>query len=104
MAEPTLMPDGNAKPTHVGNYAHITSTAASQVKTGAGFLYSVAINTATGIGTLSLYDSATGTANPIALIAPTGPTPLDMHYDVQFTNGLHVIPGGAAQDITISYR
>jgi len=102
MADQTLMPDGNGKPTPIGNFAHITSTAAALIKTGSGFLYSVTFNTPTAAGTLELDDAITN-ANPIAIVKGNT-VPYTLQFNIAFSNGLYVVPGGAAQDITISYR
>jgi hypothetical protein len=83
--------------------AYITTQTTTLLKTGAGVLHSVTINKPVATGTIELDDAITNT-NPFAIITtPTGPFPLTLIYDVEFTTGLSVTTGTASQDITISF-
>lgn len=104
MADPTLMPDGNAKPTPVGNYLHLTATGTTLVKTGAGFLYSITFNQPVATTVLEYNDALTRTNAMGIVTVPASPQPVTLPVNVAFTTGLSVTVATAASDITLSYR
>ena len=105
------MPQGpinviNQKSTINGNsYANYSATnAGSLIKTGAGVLRGISVNTAGATATLSLYDgtSAAGAALGVwSLNAQYNATDLNL----QFSTGLFaVITGGTPANLTITYN
>ncbi len=85
----------------MNSYANLTASAL--VKTGQGTAVGIVVNSHTG-GTIKLWDAVTA-AVPILFNTMTLDTteryiPL---YDANFTTGLYVTIGGAA-DITIIYK
>lgn len=90
--------------TGIWTYANITTQTTTLVKTGPGILHSVTINKPVATGTIELDDALTNTTPKIGTITvPTGPFPVTLIYDVEFTIGLSVTTGTATQDITIAY-
>lgn len=82
---------------------YIATTATTLVATGAGVLHSITINKPVATGTIELDDALTHT-NPFGIITtPASPLPVTLIYDTQFTTGLSITTGTAAQDITISW-
>lgn len=81
-------------------YRNITAGATTVVKTGAGILKSITVNT-TAAGTIGIFDAVTAT-NPIGTLkASVGENTYE--YNVGFGTGLTIVTG-AASDITVSYR
>lgn len=86
------------------NYVAITTETTTLVKTGAGVLHSITFNKPVATGTVEIDDAITNTTPIIGTItSPTGAQPVTLTYDLQFTNGLSITTGTAAQDITVSY-
>ncbi len=81
-------------------YHNFTVTALA-IKTGAGVLHSVTINTPAGASSAQLFDDLLGVANPIATI--DGTTKSFAIYDANLLNGLSVVVTGAI-DVTVTYR
>lgn len=81
-------------------YAHISTTTATPVKTTAGYLEGVVINTAAA-GTITLADGAAtiGALN----VASTYPAPGGITIGANFTSGL-TVTCSVAMDITVLYR
>lgn len=87
------------------NYAHISTAATTVVKSGAGVLHNISVNTlGTVASTTTVYDNTAGSGTVIAVIntlALSGSFVLD----VAFSTGLTVVTTGTvAPDVTISYR
>ena len=88
------------------NFVNITAAAPTTtvVKTGAGILHSIAINTPTATAVITIYDNtaASGTKIGTYTIAAS-PSPSSVIYDVAFSTGLTITTATAASDITVSY-
>lgn len=82
---------------------YITTTTTTLLKTGAGVLHSVTFNKPVATGTCELDDAITQTNAFGIITTPTSPLPVTLTYDVEFTTGLSITTGTAAQDITISF-
>lgn len=80
---------------------NITTATTTLVKTGAGELRSITINT-TAAGTITIYDSLTATGTKIGTIKASE-VEQTLTYDVAFSTGLTIVTG-AASDITVAYR
>lgn len=112
MADPTkvgqVLLDDNGKPVDVGNYAHINATGTNLIKTGAGFLYAIVINTAVANSVIEYDDTSTAARNATAamgIITMPGTTPpVQLRVNAAFTNGLCITTATAASDITVIYR
>lgn len=90
------------------NYVNITAAAPTTtvVKSGAGVLHIVNVNTAADTGVITLYDNTSATGTKIGTITTTieaSGSPKPMVYDVAFNTGLTIVTSTAAQDITVSY-
>jgi hypothetical protein len=85
-------------------YTHINSNTSATVKSGAGVLYSVAINTkGASSNTITLYDGTSSAGTVIATIDTTANVQ-SILYNVAFTTGLYyVVQTGTAGDLTIAY-
>jgi hypothetical protein len=83
---------------HVGTAGSVSGT----VKSGAGFLHTVAFGKHTAGGTYTLYDSVGTSATVIAIIGSDGAA-VPTLYDVSFTTGLTIVSGSVC-DVTLSYR
>lgn len=82
------------------DYEYIASAKTTQVKSSAGFLHSITVNS-TAAGTIKVIDGTSGsTANIATLKASVGEGTYT--YDVEFSTGLRIITA-AASDITVSY-
>lgn len=82
-------------------YSNITSATTTVVKSGAGFLHSIIINT-TAAGTVTIYDNTAASGNKIATLKASIAENCYI-YDVAFTTGLTIVTG-AASDVTVAYR
>lgn len=88
-------------------YSHISTATTTTIKSGAGFLHTLVINTTVALGTITIYDNTAGSGTVIAVI--TNPAtllqmgPLTATYDIAFTTGLTIVTTGA-QDLTVAYR
>jgi len=87
------------------NYTRVTTAATTLVKTGAGVLHAVAVNTPTSTSTIELDDALTNTTPIIGkmLFAAAIP-PFTVVYDVAFSTGLSVTVGVATVDATIIWK
>jgi len=89
-------------------YAHITATTATAVKSTLGFVHTISINTGAA-GTVSLFDlvgsSCTGTpaTNTVAVITATTTTLQTFTYDVNMLNGI-CVKASVGMDITVSWK
>ena len=85
-------------------YNNITTETTTLVKTGAGFLHAIVINTPVATGTIELDDALTHTTPKIGTITtPTGVQPITLIFDIAFNTGLSITTGAEAQDITVVY-
>lgn len=84
---------------------NITTAATTLVKSGAGVLHAVNVNTlGTVVSTVTIYDSLTASGTKIATVNSLTIYGAQI-YDVAFTNGLTIVTTGTvAPDITVSFR
>lgn len=81
----------------------ITTSTTTLVKTGAGVLHAVIVNTkGTVASAVTVYDALTATGDPIAIIDSLNLSGT-FEYEVAFSTGLTVVTTGAP-NITVSYR
>jgi len=83
------------------NYTNITTAATTVVKSGAGFLHSITVNT-DAAGTITIYDNTAGSGTKIGTIKSSAGVN-SYFYDVSFATGLTIVTA-AANDLTIAYR
>lgn len=92
---------GVAKVEQRFSYANITSATTTTVKSGAGFLHAITINT-TAAGTITIYDNTAGSGTKIGTLkASIGEQTFTLN--VSFGTGLTLVTA-AASDVTVSYR
>lgn len=94
---------GDVQESQIGNTAtHVNALGTTTVKSGAGVLYSVIINTkGAGSNTATLYDGLSAAGTVIAIIDTTGAAG-ELRYGLRFTTGLTVVLAvGTAADLTI---
>jgi len=87
------------------SYLHLNANGTTTVKSGAGVLRRIIINTRGGIlSTLTIYNNTTATGAVIAVL-DTNAAGGEFGYELDFTTGLTVVlAGGTAADITIIYE
>lgn len=89
------------------SWANITTGATTVVKSGAGTLHKIIINTPVASATLTLYNNTSAAGNKIGTITLpstiTGETPISLEYDLYFSLGLTIVTSGAT-DLTVVYR
>ena len=88
------------------SYAHLNSTGTTTIKSGAGILRRVVINTKGGaLNTFTIYDNTSGSGTVIAAIDTTSGVLGNFEYNVAFSTGLTVVNAiGASADITVIYE
>lgn len=84
------------------SYNHISTATTTTVKSGAGTLHALTINTKGSASTATIYDNTAGSGTVIAVVDTSGATGTVI-YDVAFTTGLTVVTA-ATQDLTVSYK
>lgn len=87
-------------------YGRITTAATQTLKTGAGNLDIVTINTppAATAATITIYDNTTATGTPIAVITTLATSnPVTLTYGLTFYTGLTVVSTGT-QDATVIFE
>jgi len=87
------------------SYLHLNANGTTTVKSGAGVLRRIVINTRGGIvNTLTIYDNTTATGAVIGAVDTVNAGGA-FNYELDFTTGLTVVlAGGTAADITIIYE
>jgi len=87
------------------SYLHLNANGTTTVKSGAGVLRRIIINTRGGIiNTLTIYDNTTATGAVIGVVDTVNAGGA-FNYELDFTTGLTVVlAGGTAADITIIYE
>lgn len=86
------------------SYAHIATSTTTLVKSGAGTLHTVCVNTLGTVASAATVDDAlTATTPTIAVIDTLTGGAVCRIYDVNFATGLTIVTTGAP-DITVSYR
>jgi len=88
------------------SFSHITTNTTTTVKSGAGVLRRIVINTRGGVlNTFTIYDNTSGSGTVIAVIDTVNGVSGQFEYGVSFSTGLTVVlAGGTAADITIIYE
>lgn len=88
-------------------YNNITTATTTVVKSGAGVLHKLIINTAIASATITLYDNTAASGTKIGTITLpaviTGLSLIDLIYDLSFATGLTVVTSGLT-DLTVIYR
>ena len=95
----------NPVQTYVSNtYTRISTNTTTVVKSGAGTLKSININTAgASANVATVYDNTAGSGTVIAVIDTTAKG--THHYDIAFGTGLTIVTAtGTAADLTVSTR
>ena len=106
----TLQPTSSVAVAQAGwTYSHTATAAATTIKSGAGYLHTVCLNSPSGTGTLTVADATSGTTPAIAIITASGAAavagqPFCQTYDVLFATGLTITDATEAQDVTVSYK
>jgi hypothetical protein len=86
------------------SYTYITTATTTQVKTGAGILHKIVVNTPVSTGTIGLIDNTAGTTVNIGQIVSTADLkPYELVYDCRFSTGLRIVTT-QTQDITVIYQ
>lgn len=86
-------------------FSHISTSTTTTVKSGAGFLHTICINSlGTVASTTTIYDNTAGSGTVIAVVNSLTISGT-LTYDVAFSTGLTLVTTGTvAPDITVSYR
>ena len=87
------------------SYAHLNSTGTTTIKSGAGILRRVVINTkGSASNTFTIYDNTSGSGTVIAAIDTVNGVSGHFEYNVAFSTGLTVVnASGTSADITVIY-
>jgi hypothetical protein len=85
-------------------YKNITSDTTTTLKTGAGYLHTVCVNTPAATGTITIYDNTAASGTKIGTITSFASTVGCFTYDVAFWTGLTVVTATATPDVTVSFR
>lgn len=86
------------------SYSNIPTNTTTVVKSGAGILHAVTINTTGTTTTATIYDNTSAAGTKIATINSSA-SHITRIYDVAFSTGLTIVTAGtAASDITVSYK
>jgi len=88
-----------------GTANNISSNTTTVVKSGAGLLHSITINTkGASSNTATVYDNTAGSGTKLATIDTTSAIGA-LAYNIVFSTGLTIVTAtGTAPDITVSYR
>jgi hypothetical protein len=88
------------------SFSNITTTGTTTIKSGAGILRRVVVNTRGGItNTLTIYDNTSGSGTVIAAIDTVNGVLGHFEYNVAFSTGLTVVNAtGTSADITVIYE
>jgi hypothetical protein len=88
------------------SYTNITTATTTVVKSGAGFLHLIMVNSAAASATITLYDNTAASGTKIATITMPGvllANQANFRYDVSFNTGLTIVTTGT-EDISVSWR
>lgn len=82
----------------------ISGAVTTTIRSGAGKLVYININTPITAGTITVYDNTTATGTILALITSgaTGTSPETLTYQINYQIGLTVVTTGASMDVTVS--
>ncbi len=88
------------------NYTRVTTAATTLVKTGAGILHAIVVNTPTATATIEFDDALTNTTPIIGKMGAFAASiaPFSVIYDVAFSTGLSVTVAVATVDATIVWK
>lgn len=88
------------------SYSHLNANGTTTVKSGAGVLRRIVVNTkGSTANTLTIYDNTTATGAVIGAVDTVNAAGGAFDYELDFTTGLTVVlAGGTAADITIIYE
>ncbi len=88
------------------SYTHLNSTGTTTIKSGAGILRRVVINTkGSASNTFTIYDNTSGSGTVIAVIDTVNGVSGQFEYGVSFSTGLTVVNAtGTSADITVIYE
>ena len=88
------------------SFSHITTNTTTTVKSGAGVLRRIVINTKGSIAnTLTIYDNTTGSGTVIGVIDTVNGVSGHFEYGVSFSTGLTIVTAnGTAADVTVIYE
>lgn len=90
-------------PASAASFKNISTNASTQVKTGAGTLQGVIVNTPGVTSTLALYDGTSASGTPIATINTA--QAFGEEFNLAFTTGLFAVTaGGTPANLTITYE
>ena len=95
----------SAKVVNGYSFHHSASNATTTIKSGAGVLKRVTVNTlGSALNTCTIYDNTAGSGTIIAVIDPTLARAI-FEYDLVFNTGLTIVTAtGTAADLTIVYQ
>lgn len=87
------------------NATNITTDATTTVKSGAGILGSVCVNTVASGETITIYDNTAASGTKIGTITSgSGQFPSCETFNAKFYTGLTVVTGTAAGDLTVLWK
>lgn len=88
-------------------FNNVVGAATTTVKSGAGILHKVIINTPVASATITIYNNTAGSGAKIGTLTLgsviTGDQPVCLVYDLSFSTGLTFVTSGAT-DLTVIYR
>lgn len=88
------------------SFSHITTNTTTTVKSGAGVLRRIVINTkGSGANTLTIYNNTSGSGTTIGIIDTVNGVSGHFEYGVSFSTGLTIVTAnGTAADVTVIYE
>jgi len=86
------------------SFTNIATQTTTIIKTGAGVLHTVCVNTPAATGTIQMYDNTAGSGTKIGLITSFASVSGCFTYDAAFSIGLTVVTATASPDITVTWR
>jgi hypothetical protein len=90
------------------NYINITTQTTTLIKTGAGILHAIIINSHAASATIEMDDALSHTTPKIGTITLPGTItsaiPISLEYDIKFSTGLSITTGTANADITVVWK
>ena len=88
------------------SFSNITTTGTTTIKSGAGILRRVVVNTRGGItNTLTIYDNTSGSGTVIAAIDTVNGVSGNFEYNVAFSTGLTIVSAsGTSANATVIYE
>ena len=99
-----LVSEGQAVSTGGYSFSNLATNATTTVKSGAGRLHAITVNTLGTATTATVYDNTAGSGTKIATISTTGQM-TTLLYDLAFATGLTIVTAGTtAADLTVVYK